>query len=475
MPAPTAEGSERDIAEIPSLSRLLLDLRRARKGSPEGWSRRMQARLEGMVAYARLRSPFYREKYASFPRVVRDIGILPPVSKRELMENFDAWATDPEVRRETANAFIADPSRIGQLYMDRYVAFSSSGTTGSPVVLLQDPAAMTVYQAIFLGRRVPSLISAGALSPFLACRARIATIIATGGHFASSVVDARARVHWPRLYGRNRTFSLMSPIPELVEALNDYRPAVVGTYPTALAVLAEEQAAGRLRIRPALLLSGAERLSRSLAGRISAAFRCPVRDTYAASEFMGIAFDCRLGRMHVNADWVVLEPVDAEGRPSLPGVPSRTTLLTNLANRLQPLIRYDLGDSVTTIPGRCPCGSPLPVIRPDGRRDETLRVEGDDGKHVALLPLVLATVIEETKGLSRYQLLQAGPRRLRLRFEEAPGQDRERVGADAERRLRAYLSSVDAESVSIERSEERPRPNPSGGKTRSFLVERDGS
>ncbi|MEW6720644.1 MAG: phenylacetate--CoA ligase family protein [Thermodesulfobacteriota bacterium] len=432
----------------------------------------MRARLEETVRHARLRSPFYRGKYASLPREIRDIGILPSVSKRELMENFDAWATDPAVRRETADAFVADPSRIGQLYLDRYVAFSSSGTTGSPVILLQDSAAMTVYQALFLERRIPSLLSARDLFPLLKCHVRIATIIATGGHFASSVVDARARVHWPRLYGRNRTFSLMSPMPELVDALNDYRPAVVGTYPTALAVLAEEQAAGRLRIRPALLLSGAERLSRPLAERISAAFRCPVRDTYAASEFMGIAFDCRLGRMHVNADWVVLEPVDAEGRPSLPGEPSRTTLLTNLANRLQPLIRYDLGDSVTTMPERCPCGSPLPVVRPEGRRDETLRVEREDGTSVPLLPLVLATVIEETTGLSRYQLLQAGPSALRLRFEEAPGLDRAQVGAEAERRLRAYLSSVGVGAVSIERSEERPQVNPSGGKTRSFLVER---
>jgi phenylacetate-coenzyme A ligase PaaK-like adenylate-forming protein len=74
----------------------------------------------------------------------------------------------------------------------------------------------------------------------------------------------------------------MTPIPALVCALNEFRPAVVGSYPTALAVLAEEQAAGRLRIAPALLLSGAERLSPPLAERISESFRCPVRDTYAA-------------------------------------------------------------------------------------------------------------------------------------------------------------------------------------------------
>jgi phenylacetate-CoA ligase len=233
--------------EFPSMSRLLLDLRRAGRERPEESAKRRKARLDRLVEYARNRSPFYRERYAALPRKIRDIRDLPPVSKRELMADFDAWATDPAVTGKTAEAFVADPSRIGRLYLDRYVAFSTSGTTGTPAVLLQDRGAMSVYQALLLGRRIPSLVSAGGLPRFLWNRGRTATIIATGGHFASSVVDARVRAVYPRLHGFNRTYSLMSPIPELVDALNGFRPAVVGSYPTALAVLAEEQAAGRLR------------------------------------------------------------------------------------------------------------------------------------------------------------------------------------------------------------------------------------
>jgi phenylacetate-coenzyme A ligase PaaK-like adenylate-forming protein len=245
----------------------------------------------------------------------------------------------------------------------------------------------------------------------------------------------------------------------------------VGSYPSALAVLAGEQAAGRLRIAPALLLSGAERLSTALGKRISASFQCSIRDTYAASEFMGIAFDCRCGRLHVNADWLILEPVDAAGEPVAPGETSHTTLLTNLANRVQPLIRYDLGDSVTVFPGPCPCGSPLPAIRPEGRRDETLWIELANGVIRPLIPLVLATTVEEAPGILRYQVLQAGPRRLRLRLEEAPGHDRARVCDDVLGRLRAYLSSQDPGAVEVEVSGERPRSDTAGGKMRQFFVE----
>ena len=460
--------------EIPGFPSLLCDILRTGRGRPEDTLLRQQARLRRLIEFARSRSPYYRERYAALPRGAHDLPALPPVTKSDLMANFNVWATDPGVTRETAEAFIADPTRLGHYYLDRYVAFSTSGTTGTPAVFLQDQGAMSVYQGLLLARRLPTLIDAGLFGPFFRNRARTATIITTGGHFASSVVDALVRSRYPRLAGRNRTFSLMDPLPELVRALNEFRPAVMGSYPTVLAVLAGEQAAGRLQIDPALLLSGAERLSPPLGERISGSFRCPLRDTYAASEFMGIAFDCRYGRLHVNADWLILEPVDAAGEPVAPGEASHTTLLTNLANRVQPLIRYDLGDSVTALPAPCPCGSPLPAIRPEGRRDETLWIELADGECRPLIPLVLATAVEEAAGVLRYQVLQAGPRRLRLRLEEAPGHDRARVCGDVLRRLRAYLSSQGLASVEVDLSEERPRSDTAGGKMRQFFVERGG-
>ena len=469
MPLPTRKNASREIPGFPSL---LLDILRAGRGRTEDAVSRQQARLHRLIEYARSRSPYYRERYTALPRGAHDLAALPPVTKSDLMANFNGWATDPAVTRETAQALIADPTRIGDLYLDRYVAFSTSGTTGTPAIFLHDLGAMSVYQGLLLGRRLPTLVAAGAFGRFLRNRARTATIIATGGHFASSVVEALVRSRHPMLAGRNRTFSLRTPLPALVRALNEFRPAVVGSYPTALAVLAREQSAGRLRIEPALLLSGAERLSKPLGLRISEAFQCPIRDTYAASEFLGIAFDCRYGRLHVNADWLILEPVDAAGEPVAPGETSHTTLLTNLANRVQPLIRYDIGDSVTVMPAPCPCGSPLPAIRPEGRRDETLWIELADGGIRPLIPLVLATAVEEASGVLRYQVLQAGPRRLRLRLEEAPGHDRAQVCDDVLRRLRGYLSSQGLASVEVDLSEERPRCDTAGGKMRQFLVER---
>ncbi len=93
-----------------------------------------------------------------------------------------------------------------------------------------------------------------------------------------------------------------------------------------------------------------------------------------------MAFSCDHDWLHVNSDWVILEPVEKDFHPTPAGEPSHTVLLTNLANRIQPLIRYDLGDSVLMRPDSCPCGSSLPAIRVAGRHDDVLRLKAADGR-----------------------------------------------------------------------------------------------
>ena len=88
------------------------------------------------------------------------------------------------------------------------------------------------------------------------------------------------------------------------------------------------------------------------------------------------------------------------------GQPSSSVLLTNLANHVQPLVRYDLGDQVSLHSERCSCGSPLPVLKVQGRHDEPLVMAGHKGQSVTLLPLALSTVLEDNAGVFDFYLLQ---------------------------------------------------------------------
>jgi phenylacetate-coenzyme A ligase PaaK-like adenylate-forming protein len=239
-----------------------------------------------------------------------------------------------------------------------------------------------------------------------------------------------------------------------------------------LFLLAGEKSAGRLTITPTCLWSGGEYLAPAAQTAIERAFGCPIANQYGTSECMSIAFGCDAGWLHVNADWVVLEPVDRDYRPTPPGRPSHSVLLTNLSNRVQPIIRYDLGDSILVKPEPCACGNPLPAIRVEGRRDDIVALSARDGSVVRLLPLALSTVVEEAAGVHRFQIIQDAPDRLRLRLEVVDAGARKAAWRDAAAALRGYLRHQALSNVRITLDPHPPAIDPRSGKLRQVIAAR---
>jgi phenylacetate-coenzyme A ligase PaaK-like adenylate-forming protein len=264
-------------------------------------------------------------------------------------------------------------------------------------------------------------------------------------------------------------FSVQQPLPDLVAQLNAFRPAVLTGYPSALEALASEQAAGRLRLRPVVVELSGESADEDGRARI-AGLGGALHDAYAASECLVMAFDCAEGWLHVNSDWVVLEPVEADWSPTPPGRASHTVLLTNLANRVQPVIRYDLGDSVTARAGPCPCGSPFPAIRVEGRRDDVLRLVSSDGRTVRIPPLAIALAVGSAPGVRRAQLVQTGPRTLLVRLDVSPDAPPDDVWSNAFSGLARYLSGQAVTDVGLVRATEPPTLSATSGKFRHVIA-----
>jgi phenylacetate-coenzyme A ligase PaaK-like adenylate-forming protein len=328
------------------------------------------------------------------------------------MSSFDSWCCDPALRLAPLRRFVADPRNIAQQFLDRYTVWESSGSSGEPALFVQDSAAMAVYDALEALRKPDLRPMRRAYDP-LGLGERIVFLGAIGGHFASTVSIERLRRLNPFLAMSISSLSFLQPIERIVAQLEACRPSVIATYPSAAILLAGEFRAGRLRSAPKEIWTGGETLTPGMRSFVQDAFDCAVVNSYGASEFFSLACECSHGALHLNSDWAILEPVDGDGRPVAPGTPGTTTLLTNLANRVQPLIRYDLGDRVTVRESPCACGSHLPVIEVAGRCDDTLRV-GSAGHGVQVLPLALSTVLEEEAGLFDFQLIQDGPRELSL-------------------------------------------------------------
>jgi phenylacetate-coenzyme A ligase PaaK-like adenylate-forming protein len=388
------------------------DVAMASWAGDEDLATRTGRRLHELIESAVHGAPMYRHLLSGRSRELR-LTDMPIVRKAELMRSFDQWCCDPALRLASLRRFVADPANIGRPFLDRYTVWESSGSSGEPALFVQDAAAMAVYDALEALRKPDLRPMRRTLDP-LGLGERIVFLGAIGGHFASTVSIERLRRMNPFLSISVTSVSFLQPVGLVVAQLDACRPSVIATYPSAAVLLAAEFRAGRLRSAPKEVWTGGETLTPGMRSFVQEAFGCPVVNSYGASEFLSLACECRLGALHLNSDWAILEPVDGHGRPVPTGTPGTTTLLTNLANHVQPLIRYDLGDRVTLHATPCGCGSHLPVIDVNGRCDDTLQLETAAGHRVHVLPLALSTVLEEGADLFDFQLVQDGPRELSL-------------------------------------------------------------
>jgi phenylacetate-coenzyme A ligase PaaK-like adenylate-forming protein len=437
--------------------------------------RQRNMRLAALLATAAADSPFYRRRRPRQGSPTPSLEPWAPVDKAELMQHFDDWATDRRITRAGVDAFLADPTHLGDAYLGRYLVWTSSGTSGEPGIFVQDEQALAAYDALDALRLHGS---PGAMLPWPVWGGlqRYAFVAATGGHFAGvASIERLQRVAasaplLPWLAPTVQTFSVQQPLDALAEALQAFDPTVLITYPSCADALAQAQAGGTLRLALSQVWVGGEQLSAEQRTRIRSAFNCRVHNNYGSSEFYAMAWECADGCLHLNHDWLILEPVDRQLRTVPPGEASHSVLLTHLANRTQPLLRYRLDDSVRFLPDPCACGSHFPAIEVQGRADHTLVLHDGQRHAVRLLPLALTTAIEEGAQVTRFQLLCTAPDRMELRFE--PGQpDAAAAFGRSRAALTAYLATQGLAHVQVAHSHAAPLRSSRSGKLQRVLMQ----
>ena len=447
-----------------SMFSVLLDVGRARRQGLSAIAQRRRARLDAMVTFARSNSPYYRKLYQHLPERIENHTALPVVSKQELMRHFDDWVADREVTFTEVRTFVDNPELIGQQFIGKYSVAMTSGSTGTPGIFLLDRRNWAVTLALSL-RMMMSWLSAGDMLRLLVRGGRAATVYAMGGHYIGATSYGAIRTK--RAARRLRALPAQMPMRDLVVELNRFRPALLAGYASTMLLLAGEQEAGRLHIRPVQVYPSSEGLSSDGYKCIARAFGAKVRTFYAATECLFIAVGCEHGWHHVNSDWVMLEPVDADYRPVPPGQESDTVLVSNLANRVQPILRYDLGDRILQRPDPCPCGNLLPAIRLRGRAADVLTFPTERGEKVSMPPLVLE--VDHVPGVELFQLVQSAPTLLRVRLRTAADADPNRVWQAVHAELAKLLTEHELGHVSIELAAEPPIAS-SSGKYRTVIA-----
>ena len=399
-----------------------------------------QERLTELARHATGRSGFWRER---LPNGDIELSELPVLTKTEMMERFDELVTDRRLRRDDLLEHLAQ-IHDDALYLGEFRAMTSSGSSGRKAVFVYDRAGWRDVLAMFLRRS-----DWVGLRPSLP-RTRLALV---GG---GSPTHMSRRGASCLDVGVHRILSLAAtqPVDELVERLNAFQPNFLNAYPSSAGPLADAQLDGRLRLNLTGMTTNSEPLTPALRERIETVFGVRPTDFYGTTEGL-YGHECPEGSMHVFDDMCILENVDDDDRPVAPGEVGSKVLMTNLFNRVQPLIRFEISDLVAVEPEPCPCGRSLMRLRSlEGRAEDVLRI-GD----VAVHPLQFGIVTADP-AVREFQVVQEGNAlRLRVALRNGCEGAEERLGACVRARL-AELG-VERPEVSVERVEALER-SPAG-------------
>jgi phenylacetate-coenzyme A ligase PaaK-like adenylate-forming protein len=395
----------------------------------DSWSREQllahqRHALQALIRHAAERSPYYRELLPVSARSGElRLEELPTLTKATLMREWDRIVTDPELRFADAWRHVEDEGAAADLHLGRYRILATGGSTRERGIFVYGGAEFEACMAGCLRALATVGISAGT---------RLASIGSPSAAHLSNQMFAflrAGRIDAPRL-------TVTTALRGLVSALNSYEPDAVMSYPTILRELAEEQAAGRLGISPRIVISSSEVLSEETRRRVEGVWGVPVHNGYATTEAAVIASECRERcGLHVWEDTLILEVVDEQNRQVQPGAPGHKVLLTNLWNRVQPLIRYELADAVTLADGPNPTGRPFARIAEiQGRTADILRLPATSGGTVSLHPMHLHMAFMGIAEVRQYQL-HPGADQLRVTLVIEPQASRDVI----ETRVQAAL------------------------------------
>ncbi len=409
-----------------------------------------------LVGFARAHSPYYRAALAGYDPAA-GAASLPALDKATMMERFDDLVTDRRLRRDALLEHVEGLTG-DELYLGRYRAMTTSGSSGRKGLFVYDEAGWTAIAGLFL------YFSATAGTRPRLPRLRMAMI---GGGSAAHMSRRGGETLDVGLH-RILALPVTLPLDELVAALNRFGPDYVNVYPSMAVLLAEEQAAGRLRLRLRGMSTSSEARTPEAARRIAEAFGVAPFDLYATTEGLWAGECERHDGLHLFEDDVIVENVDDDGRAVPDGEAGTRLLVTNLSNRVQPLIRLEVADAVTLSSETCACGRTLRrIVSVEGRSDDVVALPGAGGRAVAVLPMQFAVVARD-RDVVEFQVVQEGARLVVLVVARGAAEGLEpRVRASVCERLRAL--GVEGVEIEVQRRDALARS--AGGKLQIVVAQ----
>lgn len=383
------------------------------------------------VNHALEHSSFYRELYGiDRLRSMEDFYKFPIINKTIMMENFNdlntcgldlSQVTEYAIEKEIAKDYSG-------YYLDEYVIGMSSGTSGNKGIYVT-PKSLT--------KRLPFVFLARGGIPLKMLPFRILFLLRV---FSQGFADINA----PLI---NITYkSTMTDPEELIETINREKTNIIMAPPSMLRILIDFK--DRITVKLKLIMSYAEVLEKEEKDRLSKAFKVQIHEIYQASEGQ-VASTCKCGNLHINEDLVFVELYDKNNNPvTAPNITTHRMILTNLINRAQPLIRYEMND-IVELGENCPCGSSFRVISKIlGRNDDVLIFKNSHGKVIHVFPDLFARwIITRFNSIREFKVIQFNTDKLEILIDipSCDDQQASQIRTDLSSIIKTELKAFDIE------------------------------
>lgn len=401
-------------------------------------------RVRTIVAHAAATVPFYRdwfERERLDPRTIRSAGDL---ARLPLLERGLVRAEPHRLLSQSTAARDA-------------LAFTSSGTSGTPLAVHHDRRSLLANIAYGERERDPviALCGSGFRPTELYVGYQTSTFKRVQEFYAA---NTRLPIRPARSF-----VSLLEPVETVAARVNAERPDVLVGYGGWIDLFFKTVAARHISLHPPkLVMYMGEALPHGAGAFIRETFGLPLLSRYNAVEAFKIGFTCAQGTgFHVHEDLCHLRIVRPDGREAAPGE-SGEIVISNLINRATVLLNYPIGDIGALSAERCACGRTFVMLDAlEGRVEDMLPLA--DGR--VLHPRAIWEVLKGERDVLQYQLTQHEPRRFTLALATVDEAAFVRARARA---LPALAHVLDADAiVDVERRAELARGD--GGKFRAVV------
>lgn len=266
-------------------------------------------------------------------RVARWLETVPLFRTYAVADPRSNWHAIPTTSRED---LAKSPERLvpDDEPLDRMIIYRTSGTTGHPLHVPHHPRAAAAYQILIeralAARGIPFPVDHHTVGAFLL------------GAQRRTVTYPTALAAW-----RGAGFAKLNLAPDDWRApgaaaryIRDHAPLLLTGDPITFARLLEDPP----QYRPNALLSTAVAMSPALKTALEEEFHAPVLEWYSLTETgpLGCTVPGEDG-YRLLCDDVLVETLDAEGRPTKPGERGEV-VVTGGRNPYVPLLRYRTGD-----------------------------------------------------------------------------------------------------------------------------------